>query len=77
MARNRRGTWGCPSCGRKTPNKYPKCEHCDQSRKGCRDSTYLGRNALAKMGIKTPRGMVVPVGMIKVRRPRKKQEVSK
>lgn len=69
-----RGNWTCPACGRKTPNKHGACDHCGRSRKAAVGSSYLGRHALAQMGIILPRGVNVPVGFIKVRRAKKPKE---
>lgn len=64
----KRGNWGCSRCGRKTPAKYGACEHCGRSHRADVGSSYLGRRALARMGINVPRGTNIPVGMIKVSR---------
>lgn len=68
MSARKRGNWKCPNCGRKTPAKYGACEHCGRSRRADTGSSYLGRHALAQMGIIVPRGTNIPVGAIKVRR---------
>lgn len=68
MPRNARGNWQCPRCRMKTPNKHKKCDHCGRSRRADVGSSYLGRHALAEMGIILPKGQVVPVGFIKVKR---------
>ena len=71
---SKRGNWACPSCGRKTPNRLSRCEHCNLRRSNGTGSTYLGRHALARMGINLKKGVRVPVGLIKFG-PAKKKEV--
>lgn len=68
---SKRGNWKCPSCGRKTPNKYSSCEHCGFKPSTGKGSTYLGRKALGRMGINLKKGVKVPVGAIKIGKQKK------